>query len=76
MKARDVKGTKSNKIVAQHGKVLPKTIFAKWMLDSADAPWLEANTDIDELAEKGEEVFVGEYKLVKVGKVSLDLMVR
>lgn len=75
MKARDVKGTKSNRIVAQHGKVLPKRIYAKWLLDTAEAPWIDANEEMEDLAEKGETVYIGEYKLVKVRKVNLSLKV-
>lgn len=74
MKAQDVKGTKANRIVEQQGRVLPKTIHVKYEW-SNDDPWLEAHEDMEELAEKGETVYIGEYKLVKVKKVSLDLKV-
>ena len=73
MKARDVKGTKSNTIVEQHGKVLPKQVFVKWLIDDQDAPWLNVEEDIEALAERGETAYIGEYKLVKVHKVSLKL---
>lgn len=76
MRARDVKGTKSNRIVAQHGKVLPKKVFVKWMIERADAPWLEVDEDVENLAEKGEMIYVGEYQLVKVREVNLDLKMK
>jgi len=75
MRARDVKGTKSNHIVAQHGKVLPKKVYVKWMIEQADAPWLEVDEDVENLAEKGETIYVGEYRLMTVRKVQLDLKV-
>lgn len=56
-------------------KALPKKLFAKWMIDSHDAPWIEPAQDIEELAEKGETVYIGEYKLVKVHKVNLSLKI-
>ena len=74
MKARDVKGTKSQKIVEQRGRVLPKTVHVKYELDDRD-PYLEVAEEIEELAQKGETVYVGEYRLVEVRKVSLDLKV-
>jgi hypothetical protein len=74
VKARDVKGTKAAKIIEQRGRVLPKTIHVKYEWGHDD-PWLEANEDVQELAEKGETVYVGEYRLVKVRKISLDLRV-
>ena len=74
MRARDVKGTKSSKIVEQRGRVLPKTIFAKYEMDTRD-PYLEATAEINDLAEKDDVVYVGEYQLVKVHKVSLNLKV-
>ena len=75
MKAKDVKGTKSNKIVEQRGRPLPKKLYAKYVLDKPDAPWLDAAEEIEGLAEKDETLYVGEYKLVKVHKVSLVLKV-
>jgi hypothetical protein len=74
MKARDIKGTKSAKIIEQQGRVLPKTLFAKYEWGNDD-PYLEADEHIENHAEKGETVYVGEYKLVKVHKVSLNLKV-
>jgi hypothetical protein len=74
MRAREIKGTKSHRIIEQRGRVLPKTLFAKYEWGDDD-PWLEAAEDIEALAEKAETVYVGEYKLVKVGKVSLNLKV-
>lgn len=75
MRARDVKGTKSNKIAVQHGKVLPKRVYVKWLLDHTEAPWLDVQEEMEDLAEKGETVYVGEYRLVKVRKVNLSLKV-
>ena len=75
MKARDVKGAKSNKTVAQHGKVLPKRLYSKWLIDNQDAPWIDTEENMEDLAEKGETVYIGEYKLVKVHKVNLALRV-
>lgn len=74
MEARDVKGTKSDRIVVQRGRVLPKTIFAKYEMDDHD-PYLSAADEIEELAEKGETAYVGEYQLVKVRKVDLKLRI-
>lgn len=74
MKARDIKGTKASKIIEQRGRVLPKTLHVKYEWGNDD-PWLEANEEIEELAEKGETVYVGEYRLVKVHKVNLNLKV-
>jgi hypothetical protein len=73
MKATDLKGTKSNRIVESGGRLLPKNLYAKYLWSEADDPWLEANEEIEELAEKGETTFIGEYKLVKVHKAKLDL---
>ena len=71
MKAHDIKGSKSARIIAQSGRNLPKTLHAKYVMD-AD-PFLDAAEDMESLAEKGETVYVGEYKLVKVRKVTLEL---
>lgn len=38
-------------------------------------PYLEAADDIEHLAEKDVEDFVGEYRLVKTHKVKLNLVV-
>lgn len=75
VRARDVKGTKSAKIVEQRGRVLPKTIFAKYEWQNDD-PYLECSDYIENLAEKDETFYVGEYRLVKVRKVSLNLQVK
>jgi len=75
MKVRDIKGTTADRIIAQHGRVLPQTLHAKYEWNNTDDPWLEAHEHIEVLAEKGETVYVGEYRLVKVHKVSLDLKV-
>lgn len=72
MRARDIKGTKSERIIAQRGRNLPKTLHAKYEWNETD-PWIEAAEDVETLAEKGETVWVGEYKLVKVRKVTLEL---
>jgi hypothetical protein len=74
MRARDVKGTRSDRIIAQKGRVLPKTLHAKYVWTERD-PFLEADEDMEELAEKGETVYIGEYRLVKVRKVDLKLRV-
>jgi hypothetical protein len=74
MRARDVKGTKSNRIIEQRGRVLPKTVHVKYQWGDAD-PYLDAAEQIEELADKGETVYVGEYRLVKVHKVNLALKV-
>lgn len=73
MKARDVKGTKSNRIIAQGGKVLPKKLFAKYNV--SDDPFLQASDEMEEMAEKDETAYVGEYQLVKTHKVELKLRV-
>jgi hypothetical protein len=75
MKARDVKGTKSNRIVAQRGKVLPKRLYSKWLIDDVEAPWIDTEEKMEDLAEKGETVYIGEYRLVKVHKVDLKLRI-
>jgi hypothetical protein len=62
----------ASKIFSQHGRVLPKTIHAKWIWDARD-PWLDAEEDMRTLADRDETVFVGEYKLVKIHKVELKL---
>jgi hypothetical protein len=69
MRARDVKGTKSARIVEQHGRILPKRLHVKWEL--FDEPYLEAAQEIETLAEKGETVYVGEYRLVRTRRVKL-----
>lgn len=74
MRARDVQGTKSQKIIEQRGRVLPKTVHVRYEWANDD-PYLEAAEEIEDMAEKGETVYVGEYRLVKVHKVSLDLKV-
>ena len=74
MKAKDVKGTKATRIIEQHGRILPKTLHVKYNW-SDDDPWLEAHENIEVLAEKGETVYVGEYRLVKTHKVDLKLRV-
>lgn len=56
-------------------KSMPKTLYAKWLIDKPDAPWIEAEPQIEALAEKGETVHIGEYRLVKVHKVDLKLKV-
>ena len=61
---------KASKIFSQHGRNMPKRIFAKWEWDRSE-PWLEAAEDTEALAEKGETVFVGEYQLVQVRKIEL-----
>jgi len=63
-----------NRAYTRKGLALPKTIFAKYQWGDDD-PYIEADEDIENLAEKGGTVYVGEYKLVKVGKVSLHLKV-
>jgi hypothetical protein len=73
--AKKIRVAKSDRIIAQQGRVLPKTVFVKWEWSGRD-PFLEADEDIEALAEKGETAYVGEYKLVKTGKVSLNLMVK
>ena len=75
MKAKDVKGARSNLIIEQQGRVLPETLFAKYQWSARD-PFLEAEEEIEALAEKGETVYVGEYKRVKTRKVKLTLDVR
>lgn len=75
MKARDVKGTKSARIIEQRGRVLPKTIHAKYEWKNDDDPWLEAAEEIENLVEKDETAYIGEYKLVKVRKANLELKV-
>ena len=74
MKARDIKGTKSARIIEQRGRVLPKLLHVKYEW-ADDDPWLEASEDINDLAEKDKTVYVGEYKLVKVRKIELSLKV-
>lgn len=76
MKAKEIKGTKSNKIVEQQGRNLPKTIFTKWVWRESNDPFIEATDDIAVLAEKDQTDYVGEYRLVKTGKVSLKLEVK
>ena len=73
MRARDVKGTRANRVVEQGGRVLPKKLFSKYNID--DDPFFETTEDIEDLAEKGETAYVGEYQLVKVHKVKLDLKI-
>jgi len=75
MKARDVKGTKSDRIVEQKGRILPKKVFAKYNLNDERTPFLEIEEDIEALAEKGEMVYIGEYQLVNVRKVELKLRI-
>lgn len=72
MRARDVKGTRASKIIEQQGRVLPKTVFAKYNLADRD-PYLDAAEGVEELAEKDDTTYVGEYQLVKTHKVSLEL---
>jgi hypothetical protein len=52
---------------------LPHTLFATW--DGEDEPWINTSSDIEALAEQGKTVTVGEYRLVKIGKVALKLLV-
>ena len=70
-----VSKSKSERIKTVNAKNLPKQLYAKKLIDSQDAPWFEASAKMEELAEKGEICYVGEYELVKVHKVSL-LLVR
>jgi hypothetical protein len=74
MRAREIKGTKSNRIIEQRGRILPKIVQVKYEWADAE-PYLVADEDIENMAEKGETVYVGEYRLVKVQKVSLDLKI-
>lgn len=73
MRARDVKGTKSDRIVEQKGRVLPKIIHAVYEVWDTKDPYLEAAETIEELAEKGQTRYVGEYRLVRTRKVALKL---
>jgi hypothetical protein len=76
MKARDVKGTRSDRIVEQKGRVMPRTIYAKYEIWDAKDPYLEAAETIDKLVAKDQTVYVGEYRLVTVRKAKLNLDVR
>ncbi len=76
MKARDIKGTKSEKIVRVRGNLLPKRVFVKWDFGNNEDPWLTSAEGVEELAEKGETVYIGEYRLVQVRKVELELKLR
>jgi hypothetical protein len=61
---------KAAKIFSQRGRVLPTRIVASWEWDQKE-PWLNAAQEIEDLAEKGDTVYVGEYRLVKTHKVEL-----
>jgi hypothetical protein len=75
MRARDVKGTKAAKIIEQNGRVLPKTVQIAWVLEPSEDPWLSVEEEILQHAEKDEIRYVGEYRLVRIRKVSLNLNV-
>lgn len=57
-------------------KKLPKTIFVKLDTPDNDEPYLVASDDRYGLAEQGQKVKIGTYKLVEVSNVELVMDVR
>lgn len=55
-----------DEVIQTKGRKFPSTVYLKWEGLDTDSPWLGSLDDAEDGLEAGSDVYVAEFKLVKI----------